>query len=114
MHKQMKRACNQMKKAHNDDCGTNLFCAKDSFSVPYKINIDVIIPVKLKYYYNLELPKEAVFIDSFKNCDDSYDCGKWDGHICCKILYLDKFLLEQSSTTGLCFVNNSKATVEKN
>ena len=63
--------------------------------------------------HNLELLKEAVFFDSFKNCDDSYDCGKWDGHICCKILYLDKFLLEQSSTTGLCFVNDPKVTVEK-
>ena len=72
----MKRARNQMKKAHKDDCGTNLFSAKDSFSVQYKINFDVIIPVKLKYYYNLELLKAAVFIDSFKNCDDSYGCGK--------------------------------------
>ena len=63
--------------------------------------------------HNLELLKEAVFVDSFKNCDDSYDCGKRDGHICCKILYLDKFLPEQSSTTAHCFVNDSKVTVKK-
>ena len=34
---------------------------------------------------NLEVFKQAAFINANKNFEDSDDCGDWDGQFCCKI-----------------------------
>lgn len=46
----------------------------------------------------LGLLKQIRFIYAYKNCDNSDDCGEWDGHICCKSTKFDQIL----AGTKLC------------
>lgn len=38
----------------------------------------------------LELFKHLAFVDGDSNCDDSDDCGHWNGQICCKSALLEQ------------------------
>ena len=85
---------------------------------PLKVDSACIINI-------LGLLEQAVFINDNKNWDDSYVCGEWSGHICCKSTLFKtffagtKFYFWSSKSyfslkfCVVCFVTDSK-TIDTN